>query len=167
MFYQSNLDQLRPYDITPIPRFAFTPGLTFWLIFITFWAVLLLALWLRRCLENKKPPALDPLSAALIEITAISQRLNGGPLRRLDAEQISSALKRALASQGLIDLSALGIKEIETTRGDLHGMREIVQTLVKLEKVKYGKEAGSEISAAQLRALIDALQDLQIAAQRG
>ncbi len=142
-----------PYDIAPLPHFAFEPSASTWIIFgLAALALALLALAIRYAGLRRQSPAraAQTLRSRLLSMRAQSPQAN----TRHTGEELSLLLRRFLASRFGASIPALSRTELEDyyLRYPEKPWADLFRAVITLEDTKYSPQPSD---AATVKALID------------
>jgi|GEM_PF-4551463 len=136
-----------PYDITPIPFFAFEPGLYLWVLAII---LIILSIFLvRRLKKNKKPVS----KATAISVAQRSiEKLDSSAGADLRLSFILRRLTSHLTGLPFLSLTAVEISEISRSEGSKN-KQALFELICQLESSRYSGEKDGSFEKSRSRAL--------------
>lgn len=155
-----------PYDILPIPYFAWAPSLAVWLILVV--AVLVTAILIRISAGKVQADFYGPaLDAAIEEIKSILLSPKFNDELELARDKASIVGRRALAAVQSMPFASMGPEEIRAASEDLQGaIKKAALALKDIEELRY-QSRDSELSREYIEKFLLALQSLRSSESHG
>ncbi len=150
-----------PYDITPIARFPYEPGLSAWLAFLLCAAIgaLCLAAW-RKSLSYWR--ALDPIEATLSEIWKL-RNLHTELLSPSEISRLSFLLRRLCGWELHLDLASASQRDLRSARSSVErpAISKLLDWCMLFDTYKYQPPTSSSIARSSLASIAADIESLQ------
>jgi hypothetical protein len=158
-----------PFDINPIPYFAFSPGTREWLALLTIALCAFALVKLRQFFARSSRTGLKAIAIAMGELSALLME-RAAPAQLLS--KASLTLRRILSQSSKTDFSSMSRRELEAQLAALPAAagREVIPVLVKLESRRYDPGLSQDEAGVLLKealAALDAYRSALLTSERG